>query len=456
MKIFVPSKLKILINMSLFSLLFQSTIAAANTCLSSYMLVSKDSSLKQNEEEIINSLVERLMKAAKERNIDITDMIQQESVLLALKKHNANIPNFSKKLKEKIKKNNSTLVIIPKVKKSITIPGPYETVQDLHQLLGEDIFKMNSLSDGTIIFNMIGLTDYVAYQDPSTGRIKINSSFQKRIGEVRDGYASLPDGSATMYESNKGSYTLWILYPGSDVKAPIGIDIPGREMVLQLLPLSNGRIIVIKTKGKFCIYTPGPNGTKGHLSGDIFLEDTSIADAVELVNGDIAFALYSGKIVSLNLSNVLNPRFTGTSLGHTKGVTSLSLLSDGRLASSSYDGSVRVWSPGKDPLAPSQYKSNASIPLVEGGFVFKVRKLPDGRLVANSNNGKIHILEEDSSGNFKVIQSDQKHTDISTNLLVLPTGDFITTEATFQGNASLAYLWSAKLIKKELEVQNGN
>ncbi len=470
MKLFFTSKIRIIVSISLFTFLFQSTIAATNTCLSSYKAFNNESSAKQNEDQIIDSLVNRLMKAAQEKNIDVTVMIQQESVLLALKKHGVGIRDFFKKIKASLnKKINEKKEIdenkrvsferetvpsdlyIPNVKQSITIPGPYDAVQDLNQLLGDKIFKMYSLSNGIIIFNMNGLTDYFAYQDPSTGKIKIKDSFKKSAGVYRGGYASLPDGSAVMYDSNsRGSYSLWIMYPGSDTRNPIGIDIPGKEMVLQLLPLSNGRIILIKTKGLFSIYTPGPNGTKGHLSNEIFLEDTGIHDVVELANGDIAFALYSGKIVSMNISNELNPRFTGTSLGHQKGVTSLSLLSDGRLASSSYDGSVRIWTPSHSPSAPSQFVSKDPIILSKDGFVFNVRKLPDGRLVANSNDGKIHILKDDGVGSFKVIQSEQKHIEISTDILVLPSGDFITTEAIFQGNASLAYLWKAKLITKEI------
>lgn len=80
-------------------------------------------------------------------------------------------------------------------------------------------------------------------------------------------------------------------------------------------------------------------------------------------------------VMSQNFSSTLFTLF-----GHTNGVNCLKILSDGRLASGSYDGTVRIWNLASGTL---------DMTFDTGGIVYtdSIDLLPNGYLISGSGNG---------------------------------------------------------------------
>ena len=104
--------------------------------------------------------------------------------------------------------------------------------------------------------------------------------------------------------------------------------------------------------------------------------------------------------------------------GHEKSVSALAVLPDGRLASASYDGTVRIWE-----------TSGRGEPLVLKGHedpVNALAVLPDGRLASASHDRTVRIWETSGRGEPLVLKG---HEHSVSALAVLPDGRLASASA---------------------------
>jgi WD40 repeat protein len=110
------------------------------------------------------------------------------------------------------------------------------------------------------------------------------------------------------------------------------------------------------------------------------------ADAIETVTS----VLMRLPLAVISQGSAVRPRALLSS-----GVTSLAVLADGRLASGSYDGNIKIWP-----------KEGAGEPVVltHGGEVLSLAVLPDGRLASGGidNDGAIKLWSKDGTGEPEV------------------------------------------------------
>ncbi len=264
-----------LIKLTLFCILVHPQTGAINTCLSSYNATLYLPSLKQNEEMIIKSLVDRLLIAARKKNIDVLEMIEQNSFLVALQKESAGIPKFMKKIKIALEKHRMDEESAEKKAKAEeqrlkeekleaqrlnkeetrkrqnqgdtsslnkndlnVVSFSNESQNFASEILVEKISRTYNLSDGTIVLTIPdSFEDIVAKQDPTTGNLVIQSKIFKGFHKPQfEGYVSLPNGKIAMYELGQARLTkdyvegeggpdfLWIAKPETR-KKPLRIPI---------------------------------------------------------------------------------------------------------------------------------------------------------------------------------------------------------------------------------------
>lgn len=500
LKIKTSFKLKIssLIKLISFCLFIHSQIWATNNCRSSYNSTFSLPAFSQKEDVIIHTVVARLLKASKNNNIDVFDMIEKNSVLFALQKESAGIPSFIKKIKmalnqHKINEESSEKKVTEEsvekeqeeqqqieekvlkernqndqntlLKNDIKIRTySIERRRILPELSDEKIQNVYKLSDGSIVFEIPdSIEDLVAKQDPTTGNLVIQNKIFKGFDKPRlQGYVSLPNGSIAMYENGEARITknyseggpdfLWIMKPRKS-KKPMRIPIPKNGFAKKLLPLSDGRIIVIKTNFKLSIYNPGLFSTEGKFSEniDVFdriidplsggLEYTAITDGIEYSKGLVAFSLSNGMIRLMDFRKKNKPTSIGYLISKKNHLTSIELLKDGQFATSSAD-QVQFWTLSNNSRFPSYHVDICKSPC----YVLEVRHLSDGRLVARTNFG-FAILEKDGTDLFRVTEFNNSYPSF-THILIQEKGFYITNLGSVYSNQdAFLDLWRPNNLK---------
>jgi len=113
---------------------------------------------------------------------------------------------------------------------------------------------------------------------------------------------------------------------------------------------------------------------------------------------------------------------SSTLQGHMDEVFALAVLPDGRLASGSYDGTVRVW----------RLSTGACEAVLKGhtSYVVALVVLPDGRLASGSGDKTVRVWRPSTGVCEAVLKG---HTGVLMALAVLPDGRLASGEASFHG-----------------------
>lgn len=124
-----------------------------------------------------------------------------------------------------------------------------------------------------------------------------------------------------------------------------------------------------------------------------------------------------GKLVSGSNDNTVrvweNDRCAFALVGHTDWVSALTVLSDGKLASGSWDKTVRVWD-----VASSACLLN----IFAGSYVHALAALPDGKLASCSGDDKVRVWKEDGT----CLSTISGHTSMVRTLVLLPDGRLVS------------------------------
>ena len=205
--------------------------------------------------------------------------------------------------------------------------------------------------------------------------------------------AVLPDGRLVA-ALRDGTVRLWSLDSGSEVTCLKGNpDRYYRDGVRALAVLWDGQLAY---DGGYSVFS---NMSTIQLWDPITKSESSSI----LVNGGkiTAFAALTGKRLAVALDDytvclidIQSKRKITHFSGHTDTITALVELPDNRLASASYDGTVRVWDLQKYAVTtaaavPSETTNRA-------GRVNAIAVIPDGRVIVGSSDGAFQLRDPES------------------------------------------------------------
>ena len=152
--------------------------------------------------------------------------------------------------------------------------------------------------------------------------------------------------------------------------------------VYALAVLRDGRLVVgCQNGGVRLVELPVGDGA-GAVAATLEGHTQAVTALAVLSDGTLASGSWDK---SVRLWNVGAQTCVATLAGHTRGVDALSVLAGGRLASGSGDQSVRLW----------DVATRACVGVLKGhtGSVWALAALPDGRLASGSRDGTIRVWD---------------------------------------------------------------
>ncbi|MBK9084692.1 MAG: DUF4062 domain-containing protein [Sterolibacteriaceae bacterium] len=158
--------------------------------------------------------------------------------------------------------------------------------------------------------------------------------------------------------------------------------------------------ILLPTTGSLRISASQIARFEGHTAG--------VTSLVALADGRLASGSYDDTVRLWDPEGIGEPRVLE---GHTDGITSLVALADGRLASGSDDGTVRLWDPagGRAPRVLEGHTDG----------ITSLVALADGRLASGSEDGTVRLWDPEGVREPRVLEG---HTGWVTSLVALADG----------------------------------
>jgi WD40 repeat protein len=134
-----------------------------------------------------------------------------------------------------------------------------------------------------------------------------------------------------------------------------------------------------------------PGGKRARFTAQIHTDNYLGGDLCLLSDGRLAAAGYYDR--SITLWDLASRRQTGSLRGHGSVVSAMCALSEGRLASGSWDGTVRVWEPtfGTEISRLGELVNDLEYGLPGPARVSALCQLSDRRLASFTGDGTIHV-----------------------------------------------------------------
>jgi hypothetical protein len=227
----------------------------------------------------------------------------------------------------------------------------------------------------------------------------------------------MPDGKLASGSKDE-TIRIWDVETGSCVRTLVG---PSSD-VYALSALPDGRLVSGSCDTRIQLWRPERDGSTDPIEG----HKGSVSALAVLPDGRLASGSGDKTVRVWDLAKGV---CTLTLTGHTRAISALAVIDDKTLASGSYDSTVRVWDVGAQ--CPEEVRENRSGACIltlcgHGSRVTSLAVLSDGKLVSGSYDRTIRVWDP-KSGTCKLLLIG--HLGDVTALAALPDGRLVSGSA---------------------------